>query len=126
MALNEKQLKLLDNFAPFGCGLGIISTPVWAILFHPSGISWLVGMSPVLSYLLCTCTHRKYLLFSSAALFGTIGGGAMGFLISAPLSYFFGYNDPDSGWMFLALFCFIFAFYFSRRRCNYLKKKDEQ
>jgi hypothetical protein len=109
---------ILDNFAPFGCGLGMISTPLYAILVHPHGPDWLIGMSPVLSYLLCTCTHRKYLLFSSVAFVGTIGGG-FGFFLGAIISLPFQMTGaPDSGWILGGIFGFIFAVIISRIMCR--------
>jgi len=131
MRLSPKAKENLDNFGPIGCGLGSMSFPVIELIYvnkiSETGIDtkWM-ALSVVLAYLLCTCTHRKYFVYSPAALLGSIGfpiGFFLGQLFSIAVAIilnnlFINYDMFNGGLFFCAIFSFIVSFMLSRYVCR--------
>ncbi|MEW6069379.1 MAG: hypothetical protein AB1485_02055 [Candidatus Thermoplasmatota archaeon] len=95
--MSSQLKKLLDRFAPIMGGLGAFvgvrlletDSPLAYYLrtLTPYSLPWYlcIGIIPaIFSYLFCTCTHRKYLIYSSGGL-GAFVGSLIGMGIGAPL-----------------------------------------
>jgi hypothetical protein len=121
MTLLEFSEEELDRFGPYGSGLGAVGG---GILFLVSAeyFPWSWLLIPVMAYVFCTCSHRKHILFSWAALAGAFGS-LVGLLISAPI---WGVLIMFVGLWAVALsagpFVFLSSFLMSRYACARQRK----
>jgi hypothetical protein len=124
---------LLDKFAPFGSGIGAMSYPILQMAYiafiSPNGLdsNWMF-LSFVLSYLLCTCTYRKYFIWSPAAFLGMFGlpiGQLVGGLTNL-LVIFSSQDKLDLLLPLVMIFSFVFSFLISSKICKYLHRTNKK
>gem|GEM_PF-5035758 len=129
----------LDRFAPFGAGIGAVLT--WYLMFfgyYVFSILLLLGPSVggllafiiaciLPPYLLCTCTHRKYVVFCPAGILAVIGTH-VGFHIGTLIAYPFGVGHSGGRWVASVVLVpmFLFAFLFARFGCRWSEKRERK
>ncbi len=121
----------LDRFGPYGSGLGSLigSTLFLGSIFLQNPVELIFPfLVPVLSYLLCTCTHRKHRFFSPAAFAGAIGS-IIGAIFAGLVGFIFGMATFGVGLplaiILIGAIIFYTPFYMSRYVCNSYKKKEQ-
>jgi hypothetical protein len=141
MILSPDLKTKLDRFAPFGSGLGAIIglNSIWISIYSyrylysigvvgpTANISNEFFIAPIISYILCTCTHRKTVIYSNAALVGAIAsffGVVFGLDISVVL---FGPLELSvvSGLM-ANIIAFFSAFFPARYMCRRDQRKERE
>jgi len=110
-----------DGFAPYGSGIGsLIGYGLFLLIsmqIHSFSIPT-ASIIPISAYILCTCTHRKNLLFSKAALAGTIGSIIGGIILTLWL-FIFPYKLCFPSYIPILFSCnFYIPFYMSRYVCQ--------
>ncbi len=134
MGLKGTTKEKLDRFGPYGSGIGAFIGVVLMFLNAPLPYPFLI-----FAYLFCTCTHRKYLIYSPGAVGGFIGA-FIGYIISCLLLFFTAMMDHASVhqlspmplelirsiFFTILMIIPIFSFLFSRYFCRRAKKKEIQ
>ncbi len=87
MAISKDLKWKLDKIGPYSCGIGSLIGALISIIPDTripiySGESALIIF--IISYICCTSTNRKYMIYSNIAIAGSIGG-LMGTAISMPI-----------------------------------------
>jgi len=128
----------LDRFAPFGAGIG--SVLVWYLMFFGDFTFLLRILDPPVGgllafiiacilppYLLCTCTHRKYVVFCPAGILAVIGTH-VGLYVGALIAYPFTVSPSGCGWVIHIMLVpvFLFAFLFARFGCRWSEKRERK
>jgi len=134
----------LDRFAPFGAGIGAVLvwyfmffgdyvfSIIFSIILHLFGPSVggplpfiICGILP--PYLLCTCTHRKYVVFCPAGILAVIGTH-VGLYVGALIAYPFAVPHSGGRWVASVVLVpmFLFAFLFARFGCRWSEKRERK
>jgi uncharacterized protein YacL len=133
MTINPKTKEIFDKFGPYGSAIGNVIGFLFFFLYSNSTghfiqhityseISILFGL--ILSYVLNTCTHRRFFVLSKAALAGTIGS-IIGWVVGPIISFF---SLPIFGFGYLVfipwVICIIiFPFFFALKVCQRERNK---
>lgn len=125
MTLLDISQEELDRFGPYGSGLGAVAGGIIFLAtmeyFPPACL-----LIPALSFVFCTCTHRRYLVGSWAALAGAFGS-MLGLLISSPIwGVLFMFLGRRSLWavaLIEAPIVFASTFLMSRYACRRQRRK---
>lgn len=131
--------KRLDAFAPWGSAIATTTGIFLTLLFSDNTFKGVVlfFITPFLAYALCTCTHRKNLIYcktSLASAFGSIVGVYASMWLSYPIILFYGamVRGTESPWVIVpmiiiqSLLASIFPFYVTRYVCRREQKKHNE
>ena len=130
MIISQETRLILDKFAPYGSGAGSLTWIIYHYLYYDYllfGPTLTILLPPTLAYLLCTCTHRKFLIYSNASIAGFFGH-FLGLLCGMPFAFLIlyrvSYNYRFLASIPLAIFSFIIPFYLSWYFCTKEQKKE--
>jgi|GEM_PF-2083708 len=130
--LSVETKRKLDAFGPYGSAIGAglgysIYLLVGFIEINTGKNIWIsnIPFTFILPYFLCTCAHRKYLIYSPGALGGLIGT-LIGFFSSGLLliPIFMAPSTRLGGGVIQMLVTGVSAFFFSKYMCNRARRKE--